>query len=195
MAERKASASMVRSMAMRGPFLSARSTDTRFTSWSLAGCPRTPVVRRCRSPPTPTVMSRFSTLLTVSTGRLAALLASIVVLLAGFSESAGAASSNRNPEKLVAEALADFRSATSVHCLFSGGSSSESLTLSGDLFRDGDVNGALGLNEYVANRDLSITTQRRQPPVAGDQRQLLTVIPVPQYTTHAFGLGALSPGG
>jgi len=52
------------------------------------------------------------------------------------------------PEKLVTEALADFRSATSVHCLFSGGSSSESLTLSGDLFRDGDVNGAFGLNEY-----------------------------------------------
>jgi hypothetical protein len=47
----------------------------------------------------------------------------------------------------------------------------------------------------VANRHLSSVTRHRQPPVAGDQRQLLTVIPVPQYTTHAFGLGALSPGG
>jgi len=47
----------------------------------------------------------------------------------------------------------------------------------------------------VATRYLSSTTQHRQPSLAGDQRQLLTVIPVPQYTTHAFGLGALSPGG
>jgi hypothetical protein len=47
----------------------------------------------------------------------------------------------------------------------------------------------------VAHRHLSSSTQHRQPPVAGDQRQLVTVIPVPQYTTHAFGLGALIPGG
>jgi hypothetical protein len=41
----------------------------------------------------------------------------------------------------------------------------------------------------------SSATQHCQPPFAGDHRQLLIVIPVPQYTTHAFGLGALSPGG
>jgi hypothetical protein len=80
--------------------------------------------------------------------RIAAVLTSVVVLVAGFAESAGAATSDGNSKKLVAEALADFRSATSVHCLFSGGSSSESLTLSGDLFRDGDVNATFGLNEY-----------------------------------------------
>jgi hypothetical protein len=75
-------------------------------------------------------------------------LSMLLLLLSSFSGSVGANSSQRSSQTPFARALADFRTASSVHCLFSGTESSGTLIISGDVFRDGDVNGSLGIDGY-----------------------------------------------